>query len=106
MEGYPEPPDEAFLTANGYRAHGGGGRHMIVFENGGQARNTRMKRDHLYIRNITRVSPGVFRFHVKEDYLPSFADVAVGNWVTYGFNKATLPAVEKAAKDKSASIYA
>jgi len=106
MEGYPDPPDEAFLTANGYRAHGGGGRHMIVFENGGRARNTRMKRDHLYIQNITRVSPGVFRFHVKEDYLPSFADVAVGNWVTYGFNKATLPAAEKAAKDKSASIYA
>jgi hypothetical protein len=106
MEGYPEPPDEAFLTDNGYRAHGGGGRHMIVFENGGQARNTRMKRDHLYIRNITHVSPGVFRFHVKEDYLPSLADVVVGNWVTYGFNKATLPAAEKAAKDKSASIYA
>jgi hypothetical protein len=106
MEGYSEPPDEAFLAANGYRAHGGGGRHMIVFENGGQARNTRMKRDHLYIRNITRVSPDVFRFRVKEDYLPSFAGVAVGNWVTYGFNKATLPAAEKAAKDKSASIYA
>jgi len=106
MEGYPEPPDEAFLTANGYRAHGGGGRHMIVFEKGGQARNTRMKRDHLYIRNITRARPGVYRFHVKEDYLPSFADVAVGNWITYGFNKATLPAEEKAAKDKSASIYA
>ena len=32
--------------------------------------------------------------------------MAVGNWVTYGFNKATLPAAEKAAKDKSASIYA
>ncbi len=106
MNGYPAPPDEAFLTANGHRAHGGGGRHMIVFENGGEARNTRMKGDHLYIRNITRVSPGVFRFHVKENYLPSFADVAVGNWVTYGFNKANLPAAEKAAKDNSASIYA
>jgi hypothetical protein len=106
MEGYPEPPNEAFLTDNGYRAHGGGGRHMIVFENGGQARNTRMKRDHLYIQNITHVSPGVFRFRIKEDYLPSLADVVVGNWVTYGFNKATLPAAEKAAKDKSSSIYA
>lgn len=106
MEGYPEPPDEAFLTANKHRAYGGGGRHMIVFDNGGQARNTRMKRDHLYIRNITRVTPGVFRFHVKDDYLPSLADVTVGNWVTYGFNKATLPATEKAAKDKSGSIYA
>ena len=55
---------------------------------------------------ITRAGPGVFRFHVKEDYLPSLADVAVGDWITYGFNKATLPAAEKAAKDKSASIYA
>jgi hypothetical protein len=32
--------------------------------------------------------------------------VAVGNWVSYGFNKANLPAAEKAAKDMSASIYA
>jgi len=106
MEGYPEPPDEAFLTANKHRAYGGGGRHMIVFERGGRARNTRMGSDHLYIRNITRLSPGVFRFHVKEDYVPRMKGVAVGNWVTYGFNKATLPAAEKAAKDKSASIYA
>ena len=106
MEGYPEPPDEAFLAANGHRAHGGGGRHMIVFERGGGARNTRMRDDHLYIRNITRVSPGVFRFHVKEDYLPSFKGVSVGNWVSYGFNKARLPAAVLAAKDKSGSIYA
>jgi hypothetical protein len=37
MDGYPEPPDEAFLTANKRAAHGGGGRHMIVFEQGGGA---------------------------------------------------------------------
>ena len=85
---------------------GGGGRHMIVFEKGGGARNTGMGSDHLYIRNITRVSPGVFRFHVKDDYVPRFQGVAVGNWVTYGFNKANLTAAEKAAKDESASIYA
>ena len=35
MDGYPEPPDDAFLAANGHAAHGGGGRHMIVFEHGG-----------------------------------------------------------------------
>lgn len=106
MEGYPEPPDEASLAANGYRAHGGGGRHMIVFEKGGGARNRRMRDDHLYIRNITCVSPGVYRFHVKEDYLASFKDVAVGNWVSYGFNKAKLPAAVVASKDKSESTYA
>lgn len=106
MAGYPEPPDEAFLTANGHRAQAGGGRHMIVFEKGGASRNTRLKRDHLYIRNITRVSSGVFRFHVLEDYLPSFADVTVGNWVTYGLNKSTLPAAVVATKSKSGSIYA
>ncbi|MGB1129715.1 MAG: right-handed parallel beta-helix repeat-containing protein, partial [Haloferula sp.] len=106
MDGYPEPPVEAFLTANKHRAHGGGGRHMIVFEKGGQARNTSMDNDHLYIRNITRVSPGVFRFHVKEDYMPRMKGMAVENWVSYGFNKVNLPATEKATKDKSASIYA
>jgi len=106
MAGYPEPPDDAFLTANKHNAHGGGGRHMIVFESGGGARNTRMGSDHLYIRNITRVSPGVFRFHIKEDYVPRMQGMAVGNWVSYGFNKVNLPAAEKAAKDKSGSIYA
>lgn len=106
MEGYPEPPDEAFLAANDYSAHGGGGRHMIVFEKGGASRNTRMGSDHLYISNITRVSPGVFRFHVKENYLPHFKGVSVGNWVSYGINKANLPAAVVAAKDKSASTYA
>lgn len=106
MEGYPEPPDEAFLTANGHEAHGGGGRHMIVFENGGGARNTRMGNDHLYIRNITRVSPGVFRFHVKGDYVPSMEGMVVGNLVSYAFNMANLPAAVVAAKDKSASTYA
>lgn len=105
MAGYPEPPDEAFLAANGHEAHGGGGRHMMVFENGGGARNTRMGNDHLYIRNITRVSPGVFRFHVKEDYVPRMKGMAVGNWVSYAFNKANLPAATVAAKDKSASTY-
>jgi hypothetical protein len=105
MDGYPEPPDEAFLTSNNYLAHGGGGRHMIVFEKGGEARNTAMGSDHLYIRNIARVSPGVFRFHVKEDYLPHFKGVSVGNWVSYGFNKANLPAAVVATKDKSASTY-
>ncbi len=106
MEGYPEPPDEAFLAANKHRAHGGGGRHMIVFEKSGAARNTGMGNDHLYIRNITRVTPGVFRFHVKEDYLPAFPGVAIGNWVSYGFNKVNLPAAVVATKNKSASIYA
>ncbi len=106
MDGYPEPPVEAFLKANNHRAWGGGGRHMIVFENGGAARNTRMKGDHLYIRNITRVSPGVFRFFVHEDYMRIFPDVAVGNWVSYGLNKANIPALVKTTKDKSASIYA
>jgi len=106
MDGYPEPPVEAFLTANKHRAHGGGGRHMIVFEKGGKARNIRMRSDHLYISNITRVSPGVFRFHVKEDYVPRMKGMAVGNWVSYASNKANLPATEKATKDKSASIYA
>jgi hypothetical protein len=105
MDGYPEPPDEAFLTANRHLAHGGGGRHMIVFEKGGGARNTRMANDHLYIRNITRVSPGVFRFHVKEDYLPAMKGLSPGNWITYGFNKVNLAAAVVAAKDKSASIY-
>ena len=106
MEGYSEPPDEAFITANRYRAYGGGGRHMIVFEKGGKLRNTRMGSDHLYIRNITRVSPGAYRFHVKEDYLPRMTGVAVGNWVTYGFNKIGIPASVVSAKDKSPSIYA
>jgi hypothetical protein len=106
MDGYPEPPDEAFLTANKYSAHGGGGRHMIVFEKGGKARNIRMSSDHLYIRNITRASPGVFRFHVEESYLPRMKGMAVGNWVSYGFNKVNLPAAEKATKDRSPSIYA
>lgn len=106
MEGYPEPPDEAFLTANGHEAHGGGGRHMMVFEQGGHARNTPMGSDHLYIRNITRVAHGVFRFHVKEDYVPRMKGVAVGNWVSYGFNKANLPAAVVVAKNKSASTYA
>lgn len=106
MGGYPEPPDEAFLTANGYAAHGGGGRHMIVFEKGGAARNTRMGSDHLYIRNITRVSPGVFRFHVKEDYVPRMKGLAAGNWVSFGFNKCNLPAALVEAKDKSPSTYA
>ena len=105
MEGYPEPPDEAFLVANKHKAHGGGGRHLIVFEKGGGARNTQMRSDHLYIGNITRVSPGVFRFHVKEDYIPRMKGMALGNWISYGFNKANLPASEKIAKDKSASIY-
>jgi hypothetical protein len=104
-DGYPEPPDEAFLQANKYEAHGGGGRHMIVFENGGAARNTRMGNDHLYIRNITRLSPGVFRFHVKEDYVPSMKGIAVGNGITYGLNKVQLPTAVVAAKNKSASIY-
>ncbi len=106
MAGYPEPPVEAFLEANNHRAWGGGGRHMIVFENGGAARNTTMKGDHLYIRNITRVSNGVFRFFVHDDYMRIFPDVAVGNWVSYGLNKSNLTAAVKAAKDKSASIYA
>lgn len=104
-DGYPEPPDEAFLQANKYEAHGGGGRHMIVFENGGVARNARMGNDHLYIRNITRLSPGVFRFHVKEDYVPSMKGIAVGNGITYGLNKVQLPAAVVAAKNRSASIY-
>lgn len=106
MDGYPEPPVETFLTANKHSAHGGGGRHMIVFEKGGKARNIRMSSDHLYISNITRVSPGVFRFHVKEDYVPRMKGMAVGNWISYASNKAHLPAAEKAAKDKSPSIYA
>ena len=105
MEGYPEPPDEAFLAANGHEAHGGGGRHMIVFERGGNSRNTRLRNDHLYIRNITRVSPGVFRFHVKEDYLPAMKGAVAGDWISYGFNKANLTAQVVAAKDKSASTY-
>jgi hypothetical protein len=106
MPGYPEPPDEAFLTANEHRAHGGGGRHMIVFENGGRSRNLRMGNDHLYIDNITRLSPGVFRFHVKDDYLPRMKGMAIGNWISYGFNKVNLPAAEITAKDRSPSIYA
>jgi hypothetical protein len=106
MDGYPEPPDEAFLTANNHQAHGGGGRHMIVFENGGNQRNTRMGNDHLYIHNITRVSPGVFRFHVKEDYIPRMNGIAAGNWISYGFNKVNLTADVIAAKDKSPSTYA
>lgn len=111
MDGYPEPPDDAFLAANGHAAnghaaHGGGGRHMIVFANGGRARNTRMDNDHLYIGGIKRVSPGVFRFHVEASYLSGHAKVTAGDRVTYGFNKANLPAAEHAAKDRSASIYA
>jgi hypothetical protein len=106
MAGYPEPPDEAFLTTNRHAAHGGGGRHMMVFENGGSARNTRMSNDHLKIRNITRVSPGVFRFHVMEDSVPRMKGMVAGNWVSYGFNKCNLPAAVIAAKDKSPSTYA
>lgn len=106
MEGYPLPPDEGFLKANDHEAHGGGGRHMIVFEKGGGERNPRMGSDHLYIRNITRVSPGVFRFHIKEDYIPPMKGVVPGNWVSYGFNKAELTKQTVAAKDKSASTYA
>jgi hypothetical protein len=106
MDGYPCPPDEAFLKANGYRGHGGGGRHMIVFEKGGKSRNIKMAGDHLYISNIKKISSGVFRFFIKDDYIPNFKGVSVGNWVSYGLNKANLPASVKAAKDKSASIYA
>ena len=106
MAGYPEPPDEAFLTANAQEAHGGGGRHMMVFEKGGGVRNTRMSNDHLYIRNITRISPGVFRFHVKEDYVPRMNGLVIGNWVSYGFNKCNLSAAVVTAKNKSASSYA
>jgi hypothetical protein len=105
MEGYPEPPDEAFLSANKHSAHGGGGRHMIVFGQGGGARNTRMGKDHLYISNISRVSPGVFRFHIEGNYVPSMKGVAVGDWASYGFNQAKLSAGEMAAKDRSASTY-
>lgn len=104
MAGYPDPPDEAFLKANNHRAYGGGGRHMIVFEQGGQRRNTKMRNDHLYIKNIRRVSDGVFRFFVKEDYMRTFPGVAFGNWVTYGHNKASLPAAVIARKNRSASI--
>jgi hypothetical protein len=106
MDGYPEPPDENFLTTNKNAANGGGGRHMIVFENSGNSRNTRMGSDHLYIRNITRVSPGVFRFHVTEEYLPRMKGVVAGNRVSYGFNKCNLPAATVAAKDKSPCTYA
>lgn len=105
MDGYPEPPDEAFLAANKNTASGGGGRHMIVFEQGGQVRNTRMADDHLYIENITRVSPGVFRFHITEEYVAAMKGAAVGDWVTYGFNRVNLSADVIAAKDKSASTY-
>ncbi len=106
MSGYPEPPDEAFLTANGHSAHGGGGRHMIVFENGGASRNTRMSNDHLYIRNITRVSPGVFRFHVTPEYVPRIKGMVAGNWVSYAFNQCNLPGAVVDVKDKSPSTYA
>lgn len=106
MDGYPEPPDEDFLTTNKHEANGGGGRHMIVFENGGKSRNTRMSSDHLYIRTITRVSPGVFRFHVTEEYQPRIKGVVAGNWVSFGFNKCNLPAAVVKAKDKSPSTYA
>jgi len=106
MAGYPEPPDEAFLTANGHAAHGGGGRHMIVFENGGASRNTRMSDDHLYIRNITHVSPGVFRFHVTQEYVPRIKGIVAGNWVSYAFNQCNLPVAVVDAKDKSPSTYA
>lgn len=106
MDGYPDPPDENFLTTNKYEANSGGGRHMIVFENGGKSRNTRMSSDHLYIRTITRVSPGVFRFHVTEEYLPRIKGVVAGNWVSFGFNKCNLPAAVVAAKNKSPSSYA
>lgn len=106
MEGYPEPPDETFLNTNRHQAHGGGGRHLIVFEKGGGKRNTRLGNDHLYIRTITRISPGVFRFHIKEDYIPRMKGIVPGNWVSYGFNKANLPTAVVAAKDQSASTYA
>lgn len=106
MVGYPCPPDEAFLKANGHRAYGGGGRHMIVFEKGGKSRNTKMTGDHLYISNIKKISPDVFRFFIKDNYMPVFAGVSVGNWVSYGLNKVSLPATVVAAKNKSASFYA
>ena len=106
MDGYPEPPDEAFLVANKHNAHGGGGRHLMVFEQGGKSRNPRMRSDHLYVRNITRVSPGIFRFHIKEDYVPRMTGIAVGNWVSYGFNGAGLSASAVALRNKSASTYA
>jgi len=106
MDGYPAPPVEAFLKANQHNAWGGGGRHMIVFEKGGQARNTNMGSDHLYISNIKQVSDGVFRFFVLSDYIKRFPGVAVGNWITYGHNMVNLPASVIAAKDESASIYA
>ena len=103
MDGYPEPPDETFLKAGGQEAHGGGGRHMIVFEKGGNRRNTRMGNDHIYIRNITRVAPGLFRFDVEEAYLRTMRNVAAGDWISYGFNKANLTGPIIVAKNKSSS---
>ena len=105
MEGYPEPPVEAFMKANNHQAHGGGGRHMIVFEKGGESRNTTMSGDHLYIENIQKVSDGVFRFFVTEHYLPHFSGVAVGNWITYGFGFVDVPRSVVDAKFKSDSFY-
>lgn len=106
MDGYPDPPDEAFMKANQHHGHGGGGRHMIVFEKDGKSRNTTMLNDHLYISNIKKISDDVFRFFVKEDYMPTFKGVAVGNWVSYGFNMVNLPRSVVDTKHKSASIYA
>ena len=106
MEGYPEPPDEAFLKANNHNAWRGGGRHMIVFEKGGKTRNTKMRNDHIKLRNIKKISKGVFRFFVKKDYMKTFPGVAVGNWITYGHNKVNLPRSVVDTKSKSASFYA
>jgi len=106
MDGYPAPPDEAFMKANEHLGHGGGGRHMIVFEKGGKSRNTTMLNDHLYISNIKKISPDVFRFFVTDNYMRAFKGVAVGNWVTYGFNMVNLPKSVVDARHKSASIYA
>jgi len=106
MEGYPEPPVEAFMKANNHNAWGGGGRHMIIFEKGGKARKTKMRDDHLKLSNIKKISKGIFRFFVKKDYMKTFPGVAVGNWITYGHNMVNLPRSVVDTKFKSASIYA
>ncbi|HBQ64024.1 MAG TPA: hypothetical protein DD727_03700 [Clostridiales bacterium] len=106
MDGYPDPPVEAFLVKSNYPAYGGGGRHMIVFDAATGRRNMSMSSDHLYISNIRQISDRIFRFTVKENYLPAFAGVAVGNRVTYGFNGVTLDPAVVAAKNQSSSIYA
>ena len=105
MAGYPEPPDEAFMKANNHLAHGGGGRHMIVFEKGGESRNTEMSIDHLYIENIQKVSDGVFRFFMHKDYQKHASGLAVGNWITYGFCFVNVPRPIVDAKFQSDSIY-